>query len=363
MASILCKKGYTVEVPSQEFATIAHTPLNLAVMSGVKDMVRCLLETKLSAAPIVDHLHHGRTPLQFAAEMAALDIIPILLEAGADVNEPAALDAGGTALQLAAIKGYMGIAKLLLERGARVDAPGAYTHGRTALEGAAEHSRIDMIELLLHYGAKVVGRGRKQRIRAIKLAKSVGHYVAANYFRDREPWTEAGERTSREYDIQWGDCEEEYCVSDDNDRDDEEEGDDDYEEAEESGDDDQAESSDRRKGQDEGGHNNRKDGRDEDKEDQDEGICWLSRYIELDNEELHDVAEVTNSNDAVGRILEMATGNQDDIDWGADSNVGATGPLESGGGDVLDGAHALLGDVFFGTEWPDSEDLPSYSPR
>lgn len=125
----------------------------------------------------------GRTPLQCAVEVANLDVIDILLKAGADVNERPAPDSGATALQLAAIKGYMGIAKLLLGRGADVNAARASRRGRTALEGAAEHGRIDMIVLLLHHGAKTTDGGRRQYIRSIKLAETSCHLVAAGLLR------------------------------------------------------------------------------------------------------------------------------------------------------------------------------------
>ncbi|KXH65190.1 hypothetical protein CNYM01_08125 [Colletotrichum nymphaeae SA-01] len=134
-------------------------------------------------------LERGRTPLQQAVEDGNLTKIDLLLSAGANINAPAADQAGATALQLAAITGRIGIAKMLIDMGADVDAPRASTSGRTALEGAAEHGRIDMIQLLLSEGAETGGNGRLQYMRAIKLAEHQGHLIAANMLREYRDWT------------------------------------------------------------------------------------------------------------------------------------------------------------------------------
>ncbi|KAK1545068.1 hypothetical protein CPAR01_02570 [Colletotrichum paranaense] len=131
----------------------------------------------------------GRSPLQQAVEDGDLTKIDLLLGAGADINAPAADQAGATALQLAAITGRIGIAKMLIDMGADVDAPRAPESGRTALEGAAEHGRIDMIQLLLSEGAETGGKGRLQYMRAIKFAERQGHLVAANMLREYRDWT------------------------------------------------------------------------------------------------------------------------------------------------------------------------------
>lgn len=57
----------------------------------------------------------------------------LLLDKGADVNAPAALNGCGTALQLAAIQGNSDIVLLLLSKGAKIHEPPALTKGRTDL--------------------------------------------------------------------------------------------------------------------------------------------------------------------------------------------------------------------------------------
>ncbi|KAK1672064.1 ankyrin repeat-containing domain protein [Colletotrichum godetiae] len=135
------------------------------------------------------HIFCGRSLLQQAVENGDLDMIDLLLKAGAEVNAPAASDCGATALQLAAIMGRVGIAKMLIEKGADVNAPRAERGGRTALEGAAEHGRIDMIQLLLSERADTGGRGRLQYMLAIKFAEEQAHWVAANMLREYRDWT------------------------------------------------------------------------------------------------------------------------------------------------------------------------------
>ncbi|KAK3391225.1 ankyrin repeat-containing domain protein [Podospora didyma] len=193
MASILQQRHRAITIPDQ-FVAVAHEPFNLAIQERNAEMVRLLLSAQIPAD--VDYeieAFRGRSPLQLAVEVAALDIIKILLDAGVSVNEDPAPDSGATALQLAAIKGYLGIAKLLLERGANVNAPGARRFGRTALEGAAEHGRIDMLMFLLESGAETTGTSRRQYIRSIKFAERMGHLTAARLLRGWQQWTDMDE--------------------------------------------------------------------------------------------------------------------------------------------------------------------------
>lgn len=122
----------------------------------------------------------SRTALQAAAEIGSLELMLLLLRAGAEVNAPPAAYSGVTALQAAAIGGYVGVANALLNRGAEVNAAPAPSNGRTALEGAAEYGRIDMLQLLIDAGATVTGDGQAQYDRAVELASKNGHNAARN---------------------------------------------------------------------------------------------------------------------------------------------------------------------------------------
>ncbi|KAK3365827.1 ankyrin repeat-containing domain protein [Lasiosphaeria ovina] len=147
-------------LPSESVRRVAYgdsCPLYTAVSNGDVEILRLLLTIGLN----IDDNGSRYTAFQRAVECAKLDMMQILLEAGANINAPASGCFGATALQIAAIKGHLGIAKQLLDLGADPNARRAASNGRTALEGAAEHGRIDMIELLLQHGAKTTGNRRR----------------------------------------------------------------------------------------------------------------------------------------------------------------------------------------------------------
>jgi ankyrin repeat protein len=168
---------------------MSSTPLSAAVAGQQISLV----ETLLKAGANVNYIGTGgwaRTALQEAVETGNLGLVNMLLEAGADVNVPPAYLGGATAMQIAAIQGYLGIARKLLETGADVNAARAKFRGRTALEGAAENGRIDMLHLLLSEGTLIEDRGRRQYIRAVKLAETNGHNAAAKLLKSYSCWTE-----------------------------------------------------------------------------------------------------------------------------------------------------------------------------
>lgn len=169
-----------------------------AVSTGNEQIVKNILE----AGANVNHpasSHRGRTALQLATEKGDIELVDILLEAGADVNQEPAERAGATALQFAAIRGYIGIAHRLLDSGADVNAAKSLSYGRTTLEGAAEYGRIDMLQLLLNKGASIRGRGRRQYIRAVKLAEKNIEYAATQLLREHGGWNEAD---AQQYEIE-----------------------------------------------------------------------------------------------------------------------------------------------------------------
>ena len=160
------------------------TPLQTAAANYIdllpsqnKDVIQLLLER---GARINDPAHKewGRTALQAAASSRtpSFETIKLLLDNGADINASPAKEHGYTALQGAAMMGYLNIAHLLLEQGADPNAPGSPIGGRTALEGAAENGRLDMVQLLLNAGA-IVTDG------VIKRAELQGHTIIADLLR------------------------------------------------------------------------------------------------------------------------------------------------------------------------------------
>jgi hypothetical protein len=91
------------------------------------------------------------TPIVFAAEMGATEVVQILLEAGADPN--AFEKDGWSALHWAARNGYNTIAELLLEHGAQVNPQDA--KGYTPSEWAIDREHWDTAALIMMTEASV----------------------------------------------------------------------------------------------------------------------------------------------------------------------------------------------------------------
>jgi ankyrin repeat protein len=149
-------------------------PDQTALLSAIMIEQNALIQLLIEHGANVNEPARGRimrTPLQAACENDNMRAIQFLLSHGAEVNAPPARQNGATALQFAAICGNVNMATLLLNNGADVDAPAATVDGRTALEGAAEHGRIDMLRLLLNAGASITGAGNTQYERSLELVK------------------------------------------------------------------------------------------------------------------------------------------------------------------------------------------------
>lgn len=123
-----------------------QTALLLAIELQMVDLVQLLIDhgARINESAT---LRVKRTPLQQAAEAGNLEIVRLLLERGADINAEPAFSRGGTALQLASISGNCTLVADLIEKGACLYTP-PKACGRWPLGGAAEHGRLDMVHLL-----------------------------------------------------------------------------------------------------------------------------------------------------------------------------------------------------------------------
>ncbi|XP_014677172.1 PREDICTED: putative ankyrin repeat protein RF_0381 [Priapulus caudatus] len=123
------------------------TPLMMAVSKGEEAMVQMLLShgTDANAADWQAH-----TSLHHAACVGRLDIVRLLLEAGADPNVDDA-ESGVTPLMWAVSKGEETVVQMLLSHGA--DANAADWQAHTSLHHAACFDRLDIVRLLLEAGA------------------------------------------------------------------------------------------------------------------------------------------------------------------------------------------------------------------
>ncbi|KAH8679378.1 ankyrin repeat-containing domain protein [Ilyonectria robusta] len=135
-----------------------------------------------------------RTVFQLAVEKGQTEVFDILVEAGANVNEPAGDSDGATALQLAAQKGYLGIAERLLALGADVSAPGFGRSGLTALMKAAFHGRTDMLQLLLNHCDRTRDNWKTEMLLAGAEAAFRGHYAIIDTLRREEMWSMVEEK-------------------------------------------------------------------------------------------------------------------------------------------------------------------------
>jgi ankyrin repeat protein len=115
-----------------------------------------------------DHEEGGFTPLLFAARRGSVTSAKLLIEAGANVNDPAAN--GASPLVIAVHSGNGEVARLLLDTGADPDAAGA---GYTALHAAVLRGDTETLQALLAHKANpdaVLERGTPIRRTSIDWA-------------------------------------------------------------------------------------------------------------------------------------------------------------------------------------------------
>lgn len=179
-----------------------ETPLKAAARECSVDIVELLLQAGADVnAPAkgrqgytVLQVSCGSQPDFLEGQKRKLRTIRLLLAHGADVNDAPARTRGKTALQEAAASGDLAVAKLLLFHNptADINAPPCarvYTstgHGweeprlGTALDCAAGNGRIDMVKLLLNCNALSHYRGKTGYDGAIDEARDKGHLAVAD---------------------------------------------------------------------------------------------------------------------------------------------------------------------------------------
>src|SRR5262249_12286438 len=121
-----------------------RTALDHAIMGDAPEAVRYLVAHGVSAktAPSGED-----PPLMVAAGFGSVKVIPVLIEAGANVNALRSLDTVEvSALMMASARGQVAAVKALIERGAKVNLAGK--GGATALHLAALSGCFDCVEVL-----------------------------------------------------------------------------------------------------------------------------------------------------------------------------------------------------------------------
>ena len=158
MVKALLKAGQPIDASVNESGTMLH----VAIERGQLDVAKTLLKLRAKVDsrndhPEVDGDYAQHTPLMTAIQQCEnpmgtpMDAIPLLLDAGADVNATAGN--GQTPLLIAAEVDSLKAAQLLIERGAAVNIQDAT--GRSPLIWAADHGNSALAKLLIESGAEV----------------------------------------------------------------------------------------------------------------------------------------------------------------------------------------------------------------
>lgn len=173
---LLFGSKYTGKIDSLQGQAVLQAAARSGHLQIVERLIEAGTDVNMPAAP-----QEGKTALQAASENGHLEIIRALLTAGANVNAAAAESKGLTALQGAAKSGNLRIVKLLIESGAEINNAGARFYGRTALQAAAEHGHLKTVDMLIAAGADVNSSTTSvHRLTAMQAATQNGHFDICN---------------------------------------------------------------------------------------------------------------------------------------------------------------------------------------
>ena len=161
----LCIVEYKVDYLLDEIHPLADAIRQDDPISAVKHLLKQGYDVNKKDAA-------GFTPLMIAAGLGNVEMVQLLLDAGADVFITDS-GMGTTALHKAAQCGSKEVAELLLDKGAFID-PQAPTLGNTPLLDAVWHKHKDMVACLLHRGARTELTTRSGRT-PMDFAKSDGN--------------------------------------------------------------------------------------------------------------------------------------------------------------------------------------------
>jgi hypothetical protein len=186
-------RHYPITTPFND-DSFPNNPAYFAVEVGDISTLR-LLESmghSICTASSQGDWQERRTIFQRAVEKGQRDIIDFLLDAGANVNEPANGYEEETALQLAAKNGDLRTAERLLALAADIHARSGSR--MTALMEAASHGRIDMLQLLLNHCNRARDGWNTEILLAAAYAALRGHYGIVDILKHEETWSANEER-------------------------------------------------------------------------------------------------------------------------------------------------------------------------
>ncbi|XP_044764260.1 ankyrin repeat domain-containing protein 50-like isoform X2 [Coccinella septempunctata] len=136
--------------------------------------------SEVSPDPLFNlHEMHGQAALHVAARLGQTEVVKVLLEAGAGVDE-ADID-GWTPLRAAAWGGHTEVVELLVKHGCTLDSVDA--ENRTALRAAAWSGHEEIVKILLQHGAEVNLTDHEGRT-ALIAAAYMGHNEIVDHLLD-----------------------------------------------------------------------------------------------------------------------------------------------------------------------------------
>ena len=144
------RQGIDAGVDIDAFGVNGKTALHTACDNGRLDVVRLLLKAGADLERCCESDVDTLTPLGFAIRGGNSEIVKILLEAGADIHVKPYTDSNQTLLPLAIDRNHLEIAQILIDAGIDLN---AIDNGWTALDLARKRRYESMVQLLTTAGA------------------------------------------------------------------------------------------------------------------------------------------------------------------------------------------------------------------
>lgn len=155
-------------------------PLAAAIENRDLEMVRLLLDA--GADPNCDETHRKHCPIHLASYSNIPPIVELLVDRGARVNEATLADRRATPLHIAAARGYRELIQTLLRLGADPEARAA--DGFTPLHSASASGQLGSAVALVEDGADWTVRTALGAT-PLQLAQDKGHSFIVEYLRNR----------------------------------------------------------------------------------------------------------------------------------------------------------------------------------
>jgi ankyrin repeat protein len=150
---------------------LGATPLSIAAFRGNVEMVRLLLDAGATFEIGVFHT-------AIAESNDDTEIVQVFLDHSVEIDKQAEIGNGHTALMYAAEFGHIEVGKLLLENGADINAGDNFND--PALNVAAFHGQLEFAQMLVEMGAELNVQGFGDRT-ALGHAISQGHEDVAAF--------------------------------------------------------------------------------------------------------------------------------------------------------------------------------------